>query len=835
VQGEGPPVEQVKVVTVGDVAGERRHGLTIATWNVLCDTYVDAPEVQSPARAPRLAASLVRAAPDIICLQETTPAVLAALDSAWPEQFWRTDWSGELAILSRYPITKAICVSLGENTSKKALIVEVFAQSRDLAVANVHLTSDRRGDRLVDNSEKRASQARVLRIAMAKSMPHADGFVCGDFNEPNIDGLESAVLCMEGLVDTWSSVHGGEDPGYTFDPRRNEIAASDAIDKMPKRIDRIFAAPRWRPLSASLLGESQQASDHFGVVAGLDLESTQVVKPVHTSALVLLPPEVTWKRLDKIRKRFDPSFGRWMPHINVLYGFVPEAHFDEATLMIERVVRCHGPFQVCLDKFVIFEHGKSASLVLVSTCSPADAIIALQQDLQAAFPQCTEQSSRAMVYQPHLTVGKFDSAEEARRVKAELEQDWQALTFATEEVVLLARTGDRPFQAAARVPLGATQSAKDAALLEALEARSGARAFLLGSGLLLGADRPRGSDCDVLLVGPRRREVVFEELGTAMSATWVRRAEGQFPVLVMEVDGVHLDVQYAQSRCHLHPLYWPGQECCEGGQASGALRDALTLRSTILRAQGFGGWLRYQRALLRIKKWAKSRGIYSNALGYFGGWSWSVLLAAAALAGKHDDSDSDGRSLAAFMFKRYAAWPWPKPVELCSSSAQEPDAAALNAGGEGLMPVLCPTGPRADSARNVTLSTRAAIQAEMQLAADGAARGPVLGGLQVVVRCQVLLSEGPEHSVCSGWVEARLIQLVRRLDALQPRPLKIREGLWAIGLGDPRAREIDEAIGDFQELLAQHLPCQSWSGNVEVQVEDPEDFKFAMSPAQVGS
>ena len=54
-------------------------------------------------------------------------------------------------------------------------------------------------------------------------------------------------------------------------------------------------------------------------------KALESAKPTHQTALVLIPPESCWAPIQAIRKQHDRSFERWMPHINLLYGFVPAA------------------------------------------------------------------------------------------------------------------------------------------------------------------------------------------------------------------------------------------------------------------------------------------------------------------------------------------------------------------------------------------------------------------------------------------------------------------------------------------------------------------------------
>ena len=119
-------------------------------------------------------------------MQEVTDAIMDAMLHSWSQPFW-TARLGQLAIVSCHPIAQAVSVKLGP--AKRALVVQIVVQGRPLALANVHFTSDRRGDEQVDNSEKRREQAKQVRAALAHFAPRVDTLICGDFNEPSAAGL----------------------------------------------------------------------------------------------------------------------------------------------------------------------------------------------------------------------------------------------------------------------------------------------------------------------------------------------------------------------------------------------------------------------------------------------------------------------------------------------------------------------------------------------------------------------------------------------------------------------------------------------------------------------
>jgi len=129
---------------------------------------------------------------------------------------------------------------------------------------------------------------------------------------------------------------------------------------------------------------------------------------VYTTAAIVMPPDEIWTQIQEIRERHDKAYQRWMPHINLLFPFVPEDQFSYAVSKAERGLRSVTPFTVKFEDFGYFEHGRSNTLYLKPQDEPQGGLISLQAKLVALFPQCTDLESKgATGFTPHLTVGQF--------------------------------------------------------------------------------------------------------------------------------------------------------------------------------------------------------------------------------------------------------------------------------------------------------------------------------------------------------------------------------------------------------------------------------------------
>ena len=71
-------------------------------------------------------------------------------------------------------------------------------------------------------------------------------------------------------------------------------------------------------------------------------------------------------------------------------------------------------------------------------------------------------------------------------------------------------------------------------------------------------------------------------------------------------------------------------------------------------------------ALRAIKLWAKAQGLYSNVLGYLGGFSWAVLVAKACIDMHQSlpEGGFDATHVIRSFFHLFSTWHWPQPVSL---------------------------------------------------------------------------------------------------------------------------------------------------------------------------
>ena len=74
----------------------------------------------------------------------------------------------------------------------------------------------------------------------------------------------------------------------------------------------------------------------------------------------------------------------------------------------------------------------------------------------------------------------------------------------------------------------------------------------------------------------------------------------------------------------------------------------------------------FRTVLRAIKLWAKAQGLYSNVLGFLGGFSWAVLVAKACIDMQqtHRNGSYDATHVIKRFFHLFGGWKWPEPVTL---------------------------------------------------------------------------------------------------------------------------------------------------------------------------
>lgn len=231
--------------------------LRLLTWNIWFGRLGLARRMRS------IATQLRYLQPDVVGFQELTSVSELMLreglggyqrvPSAPAGSYWEGLWT-------RLPVGEGSCRRVYRRSGMGRGVTLLHCPAWDLVVGTTHLES-------LTFAALREEQW-LEAMAWIDSFGTAHAVLMGDMNLH--DGQCFGHLLPEGWVDAWS-VARPEDPGYTYDARRNWMIRDDYRE----RLDRIFVRSRdWQVEEIGLLGttpleegeRSLFSSDHFGVL-----------------------------------------------------------------------------------------------------------------------------------------------------------------------------------------------------------------------------------------------------------------------------------------------------------------------------------------------------------------------------------------------------------------------------------------------------------------------------------------------------------------------------------------------------------------------------------------
>lgn len=168
------------------------------------------------------------------------------------------------------------------------------------------------------------------------------------------------------------------------------------------------------------------------VMAGATSRATTTV----TTALCLIPPEELWGQIQSIRSKHDKAYPRWMPHINLIYPFVPEEQFGQIKQQLEPILHRHHPFPVRFDpsSFEFFKQkGEDCTYHLRPTGS--QRVVELYKTIESNLRHVPTKKRQ---FEAHLTLGQTTTAH-IDDVLREMTAQWTSFDFLVDRVYLISR------------------------------------------------------------------------------------------------------------------------------------------------------------------------------------------------------------------------------------------------------------------------------------------------------------------------------------------------------------------------------------------------------------
>lgn len=143
-------------------------------------------------------------------------------------------------------------------------------------------------------------------------------------------------------------------------------------------------------------------------------DSTFFATTSYDTALCIIPSEQDCRSLDSLRLLYDKSYGKWPPHVNLIYPFVAPEILPRAKAQIEEYLHSGTEAMlrhpITLDRAGFFEHRNSSTVFLHENEDSANNTLSTMRSL--VLESLGNESSTANF---HLTIGQANEETQSTR------------------------------------------------------------------------------------------------------------------------------------------------------------------------------------------------------------------------------------------------------------------------------------------------------------------------------------------------------------------------------------------------------------------------------------
>jgi 2'-5' RNA ligase len=154
------------------------------------------------------------------------------------------------------------------------------------------------------------------------------------------------------------------------------------------------------------------------------------------TALCIIPPENVWAQIQSIRSIHDKAYPRWMPHINLIYPFTPEANFDNIKAQLEPILKRKKPFQIQFDQTSL-DYFKQKGEDCTYHLKPKNHndVVELQKLIQN---QLSNLIRNKRSFNAHLTLGQTTTSR-ISDILSEMKAKWTTIEFNVDRIYMISR------------------------------------------------------------------------------------------------------------------------------------------------------------------------------------------------------------------------------------------------------------------------------------------------------------------------------------------------------------------------------------------------------------